>query len=861
MTRRLDHSNISLPSATLRRIGWRYLARHRWQTVLMIVGITLGVAVAVAVDLANAGASRAFDLSTEAVTGKATHEITGSSAGFSDNTYGELRRAGVSPAAPVVSEYAVSPQMGNLPMQLLGIDPFAEQPFRNYLYAQGSLQLSNLVDFFTLPGSVIISTETARRYGLSAGSPLTLTILGKEQSATIVGLLQPASDLSRRMLDDLIICDVATAQELTGRSGLLDRIDLIVPPGESGALQRIAALLPPTLHVSSVRARSGAIEQMTAAFRLDLTAMSLLALLVGMFLIYNTITFSVVQRRPLFGTLRCLGVTRSEVFLLVTGEALLVGITGSALGIALGVILGQGALRLVTQTINDLYFVVNVRDAVIAGSSLVKGAVLGIAATVVSAVPPAWEAASAPARQVLARSSLEEKAQRLVRWAALAGLALALAGAILLVAPSNSLVVAFAGTFAVVIGFAMLTPLAMSKLMRLAAHLSGRLWGSLGRMAPRNVVGSLSRTAVAMAALMVAVSVAIGVSVMISSFRFSVAGWLEQALQGDIYISAPGLTVSRGDTPLDPRIAPLVESNPDVARLDVMRATVVDSAWGPVNVAAIQNPDIGRVRTFISSSLAPAAVWDALQKGAVIVSEPFARRIGLPTQGGQVVLITAGGARAFPVAGIYQDYSTSEGIVTMSLAEYRRLWDDPSLSSLSLRLRPDADAEATLRGLQQALAPLQALAIRPSGELRRDVLVIFDRTFTITGALQLLTTLVAFVGVLSALLSLQLDRQRDFGILRAIGLGSGQMWGLVLLETGLMGAVAGLLALPTGCVVSWILVRVINLRSFGWTLQLRLEPAPFLAAVAVAVIASILAGVYPAQRMARMITADAIRYE
>ncbi|MFQ5409437.1 MAG: ABC transporter permease, partial [Anaerolineales bacterium] len=179
----------------------------------------------------------------------------------------------------------------------------------------------------------------------------------------------------------------------------------------------------------------------------------------------------------------------------------------------------------------------------------------------------------------------------------------------------------------------------------------------------------------------------------------------------------------------------------------------------------------------------------------------------------------------------------------------------------ALQLQPGADPDAVMRELQTALAGRQRLDIRANRSLREEVLVVFDRTFAITGALQLLATVVAFAGVLSALLALQLEKKRMLGILRAVGLTARQLWGLVLLETGLMGVVAGLLAMPTGYVVALILIYVINRRSFGWTLQLQLEPGPFVQALVVAVLAALLAGLYPARKIGSMAASDAIRYE
>jgi putative ABC transport system permease protein len=880
----------------LTRVGLRYLLRHPWQAALMVIGITLGVAVAVAVDLANASAGRAFDLSTEAVTGRATHQITGGPQGLDQEIYARLLQEGAAEAAaPVISEYVASPQLGDRLVQLLGIDPFAEAPFRDYLRRQGEgqegLPVGQLAGFLTQPGAVLISTGVAERYGLQAcpeaGEPavtnctLELEVAGQLHPVRITGLLQPdgagqaGGGLSARALEGLVLADIATAQELTGRLGTLDRVDLILPeecsPGGMGATQgsgtqcpqagRIQALLPAEAQLLSVAARTGTVQEMTAAFRLNLTALSLLALVVGMFLIYNTMTFSVVQRRPLFGTLRCLGVTRREVFQLVLSEALAVGLIGATLGVGLGVLMGQGAVRLVTQTINDLYFVVTVEGVQVPPASLIKGALMGIIATILTAAPPAWEAASVPPRAALSRAGLEYKARRAVLLAAGAGALLLAGGGGLLLIPTRDLVLSFSGTFAVIVGFSLLAPAATLLLMRGITPFLGRVWGTLGRMAPRDVVNALSRTAVAVAALMVAVSVSIGVSLMVSSFRHTVVTWLDQTLQGDIYLSAPTLTATQSSAPLDPAVIPILQNWPGVEQVDLLRSATVDSPGGPVHVAATDNPALGEQRIFLAAEGTPEEIEAALKEGSVLVSEPFANRFDLPRRGARVTLITAGGRRDFPVAGIYYDYASSQGTVLMDLQVYRDNWNDENLTAAALNLAEGVDADALSEALQSELAPVQRLVVRPNRELRSDVLEVFDRTFAITGALQLLATVVAFIGVLSALLSLQLERMRELGILRAVGLTARQLWGLVMVETGLMGGVAGLLAMPTGFTLAVILIYIINRRSFGWTLQMQVDPEPFIQAFLVAVLAALLAGIYPAYRMGQMVTAEALHSE
>jgi putative ABC transport system permease protein len=600
---------------------------------------------------------------------------------------------------------------------------------------------------------------------------------------------------------------------------------------------------------------------MTAAFRINLTALSLLALVVGQFLIYNTMTFSVVQRRPLFGTLRCLGVTRVEIFTLVLAEAMIVGVVGSALGIALGILAGQAAVQIVTRTINDLFFVLSVRGIQIPTISLLKGAILGISATLLSAAPPAWEAASVPPRLALSRSGLESKALRAVWLSARIGLVIGVIGLALLLIPTRSLVISFAGTFAVIIGSSMLAPVTTAITMRLVGPFLGRIWGTLGRMAPRDVTKSLSRTSVAVAALMMAVSVTIGVSLMVSSFRHTVIAWLAQTLQGDIYISAPSNLANRISADIDSRVLPVLEAWPGVEQVLVLRSATLDSPLGPVQVAATSNQDVSIQRNYLATEVPISELEGKLQSGWVIVSEPFADRINLPRHGGHITLFTDQGAQVFPVAGIYYDYSSTQGIVTMSIDTYRRFWNDPSITAIALILKPGIDTDSLVKSMQARLAPIQKLLIRSNLALRQGVLEVFDRTFAITGALQLLATVVAFIGILSALLSLELERQRELGILRAVGLTARQVWQLIALETGLLGAVAGLLSMPTGYFLALILIYIINRRSFGWTLQMQVLPAPFLQALAVAEAAALLAGIYPAARMSRIAEADAMRFD
>ncbi len=848
---------------SLIKVGGRYLLTHPLQSLLMLVGIALGVGVAVSVDIANASAAQAFELSTEAVAGKATHYISAGPLGLDEQTYTTLRSAGLElPMAPVVSQMVTSPQLGNAPLQLMGIDPFAEQPFRSYIAGDNEdMPTAALGAFYAIPGAVLLSSDMAAQYDLAEGDTLELNINGIMLPAVVAGLLQPRDTLSAQALQGLILADISTVQEFSGRLGRLERIDLILPSEDRTAIiAELEARLPEGAVLLQSESRNQSVEQMTTAFRTNITALSLLGLVVGVFLIYNTVTFSVVQRRQSFGTLRALGVSSREIFVIVLGEALLVGVIGSLVGLALGIVMGRGSVALVSQTINDVFYTMTVREVSLPTQSLLKGALLGMAATFVAAIIPAWEAAKSPPRRTLSRSQLESVSRRTLAQASVAGALLAIASALALARLNLQLIPSFGAMFGVVIGAALVAPFIMQVSMPLLARVLAPLIGPLGRLAPREVSASASRTSPAMAALMVAVAVTIGGSLMVSSFRASVVDWMEVILRDDIYGSVAGASISEPQEAIEPDALRRLESWPGITSARYLRNVMVDSPHGPLMVAANNNPDDGNEQVYFAAEGSGEEVWQAVQDGAVLLSEPLANRLELGL-GDSITLYTPHGPQDFQIAAIFSDYTSSRGNITMWLENYRQIWGDQSVTAFSVEVAEGTDVDALVSELQRELSPQQLLHIRSNSTLRAESLSVFDRTFLISSALHIITTNVAFVGVLSAMLSLQLEKQRQMGILKAIGLTVRQIWSLTLLETGLIGALSGLLALPLGYIIAQVLLGLINRRSFGWTLRMHFETEPFIDALLVAIAAALLAGLYPAWRASRRSAADAMRFD
>lgn len=827
-------------SPLLLRAGLRYLLRHRWQGLLALSGIALGVAVVLAVDLANSGARAAFELSAQQLQGKATHRLAVPGASLPDEVYVNLKRTpGAPPMAPVVSGWVgVEGRVGRY--HLVGFDLFAEAPFRRQL-AEVSTDAGFIGDWLTQAGSLVLDTATARALDVAAGSSLQIVYRGRSATLKVLSIVEQQS----RVSDDLLLVDIATAKSILGLHGRLSYVDLILDAaGEQWVRQRI----PAGVQLQTVAEQAQGVKRLSAAFELNLTAMSLLAMLVGMFLIFNAMTFSMVQRRNLFGRLRTLGVTPRELFGLILMEAAIVAVLGTLLGLLLGVWLGRGLTRLVAATVSELYYHVSVTALQLDWTALVVAAGLGVVATLLATLVPAWRAAHTPPLTTLSRVALEQATQHGIRLWGLLGLLLLAAGLLLALVLPGGVIMSFAGLFALVLGAAMMTPLVIRMLHRLLAHagLPG-LW----RMGVRDLDRHLSRLGIAIAALMVALSASVGVGVMVESMRGSVNTWLSDLLSADLYVAAEGF--SEGAT-LPDAVVEDISRLDSVVELSRYRERTLPLAGRRVELigAHLATPS----RRGFALLRGAASAWKKFDDGAVLVSEPLAYHLGL-APGSTLLLPTPAGPRAVQVAAVFRDYASEHGRLFMDEVMYRNDWPEQQVHSLALFAR-DGDVESMRRAVSE-LAARTALVLTPASAILEESLAVFDRTFRVTEVLRLVSLLVAFIGILSALMALQLERAREYAVLRALGMARGQIAGLIGGESLLMGLLAGCAAVPAGLLMAWVLIQSVQRRAFGWTMPFSVDIGLLTQTLLVGLLAAGLAAIYPAWRSAHRDPAPQLR--
>lgn len=835
------------------RASFSYLLRHPWQLLLSLLGVGVGVAVIVAVDLANSSARKAFLLSMDAVTGEATHQVIGGPRGVPEGVYADLRLAGIRSIAPVVEGTVL---VDGASLTLLGVDLFAEQEIRSFTGEPESRDNDGaggrgalFSGFLVSPGAVTTTQQTATELGVAPRDTFLVRANGRQHNAELLSTF-PADGGS---LDRILVVDIATAQEWLDRAGWLSRIDVRIEDGDDAPLRALEAALPDGTQLLNAARRTQSTADMSKAFMTNLTTMSLLALLVGLFLIFNSVSFSVLQRRPLIGTLRALGLTRRQLLAMILVESSLVGLTAAILGVVLGVMLGEQLLGLVTRSINDFYFRVNVTNVSIDAFSIAKGLVAGVGAALVAAAFPAYEATSYEPRLALTRSVLETRTRSALPALTLSGLATIVAAVMLISFSGTDLVAGLTATFMLILGFAMCVPLFVRFASQLTAPIARSLGGAPARMAVAGIGTGLSRTGVAIVALAVAVSATLGISVMVDSFRGSVNQWLQDTLQADIYAGA-------GHGSMEPALVSALRNLDGVEASSTTRQVTLEDGAGRTRVRVIEMAP----GSYAGGEILDGdrdAVWAAWEAGdAVLASDPYAFRYGIGA-GDAITLPTDRGPHDFEVVSRFQSYDINASVLLMSRRTYDRHFNDDAIDSVGLYLADGVDIDSVIDAVRDVAAGSQSVRVASNAGIRQQSLRIFDRTFVITDVLYWLALGVAFIGILSAMLALQLERAREFATLRALGMTPRQVGGLIAAQTGVIGLLSGLAAVPLGIVMAWVLIKVINRRAFGWQIDMSVAPDILVVSVAFAIGAAVLAGLYPAWRAGRSQPAIVMREE
>jgi putative ABC transport system permease protein len=839
----------------------RYLARHPLLAGLNVTTVALGVALYVAIQIADHSANRAFEASVDVVAGKAQLEVSAPAGNLPDGLFPVVaRHAGIAAATPIVRGFVSLPDYPGEYLDLLGIDIFTNIPFRTFdLTDFQTQQQFDIQQWLRGPRTVAVSEELASQHHLRGGDKIKVQINGRTTNLTIAYLLHTRGT-SANADPHFAAMDIGWAQELLGRQNMLDSISLRLTAGSDPAkiAAGLAKELPSDCTVAAPAQRGEQVGKMLAGFQLNLQAMSLVSLLVGMFLIYNTIEASVIRRRNEIGILRSLGVTRTEVRWLFLGEAVVLGAIGIVSGLAGGYLLARALVGTVTDTISSLYVLVSVREVSVAPWIWSSAVLLGLASVLAAAWFPARTAAALNPVDTLHHGVRVEQSVRLSRGWIFAGVTSLLLSALLsaLALRTGPPWLGFGAAFFVLAGFSSIAPEVTARFSRAVASTIQRRIEL--RLAAQNLGRTLLRNAVTIASLAAAVAMTVGVAVMVFSFRQTVGDWINQTLVADLFIGPAANEIAGPTSFVPPAAIEYLKARPAVAELDTYRGVELPFRDRTIAVAVITGNARRnlRLRRGQNDEIIPRFY----REQCVLISESFSRRFHL-AEGDTIELPTPEGRKGFPVVGVFYDYTRDQGTVFLSRKNFLKFWHDDRVHSIALFLKPVANPEFVAQDFREHFSRSGEFSIYSNRLLRTRIFEIFDQTFAVTYVLRTIAVLVAVVGIFLGLTTLVTERARELGIMRSIGASAAQIRRLLLWESGMIGVLASALGIAAGLCLSVVLTGVINRAFFGWTIRLAF-PWVSLAWTPVWIIAAaVAAGWIPAWRAGRLNVAEAVRSE
>ncbi|MEO6280060.1 FtsX-like permease family protein [Roseateles sp.] len=844
---------------------WRHLTWPAWRdqpgrVILAVVAVMLGVALAFGVHLLNGAALTEFTRAARSVNGQPDLVLRARSGPLTDADLATvLNRPEVSAANPVLEGQALWPgQTGRdgrgLLIRLVGIDPLAllasaagAKPLAPELIPQvdgGPLAL--------MASSTIHLNAAAREHLAPGQTELTLRLAPPGGGAPRDVVLNVGGRIAAGNTP-LGVLDIADAQQLLGRLGALDRIDVQLADGVNATAW--AATLPPHWRATPPDDEGARLADLTRAYRVNLGLLALMALFTGSFLVYAVLSLATAQRLPQWALVGVLGVSARMRWRLILAEGLVIGLMGTALGLALGVGLAAGALKLMGSDLGlhgaGGSSVELLLRQPLTGPALFYG-LLGLAAALVAALAPALTVRRIAPALVLKGLGLPA-GRTLPAWVGASGLLLGAALAWMPPVWNDTPVAAYLSMLFLLLGGLALVPALVRGMTAVLGWLPEAAQGPLLLLARERSRDQATEARRALAGVLVALALAVAMTVMIGSFRESLMRWLDHALPADLYVRSALRSPDGLPAPLPPAYLAALERLPGIARSAPQRSTRARLAPGadPIALTA-RRMDVGSLP--LLERWRGAAATGALP---VWVNEAARDQNGLkPGRVISVELVDSGRMARLQVQGVWRDYSRQSGALWMALSDYRQASGDPATTEAALWLAPGIALDAARTAVRAAAPRPDDIDTAAAGELRSLSLQIFDRSFAITLWLQAVALAVGLFGVIASQSAQALARRREFGLLRHLGLSRRALMRLLLLEASLQGGAGALAGLALGLGLSAVLVFVVNPQSFHWSMEMHLPVARLAVLVglafAAAVGASLLAG-------RRALGADAVR--
>jgi len=790
----------------------RNIREEKFLTFLSIIGIALGIGLFVSVKVASDRAITSFEADIRGIQTATNYEIFDiSGIDFDERVYRDIRSVSDN-SFPVIKTFGYIPSFRET-IDLNGIYTVKALA----VLKLGSVRDIDVLNFYRVINGVLITKEFSEKHGLKKGDTFSTVLYDKEYPLEIIDVLDRA-----RLPANKVIMDLGNYQEYLGKTGLVSRIDLETGKDSS---EKIRALLPPNLGIERVEEVIKNQKGLVASFRYNLQFVSLIAILVGLFLLYNTVFISVLKRRTEIGILRGLGTDRKTIMTLFILQGLVLGTVGSVLGILLGQATAYFSVIAVEKTLSTMYSAVSITDYLITSRDALIALCIGLLVSILASVVPAYESSQIRPAESARQGSFEGRYRKYQKGFAAIGVFGILLGVALAYIDYHSMpfafpVLAYLGILFLITGFTFLSPLYLSFVLKVIERPAKKAFRVTANITTGDMNGHIYRFAVALMSVAISSALIIALFTLIFSFRNSLKEWINRNIVADVYIKPVSCKANYCFSPMSEDIVATVKGYPEVAGVDKFRGLHIDLN-GKKIIAGFADIGVKRKysgkRYFNSDYMRVLEEMETTEQVAGI-SDYLGIQYGLK-KGDMLELMTPSGKQAFRINDVFSSYSTTSGFIYIDRKWLRTYWGLDDATQISVYVKDGVEVEEFIRKLRERLLPQYTLEIMNNQELRDKIMDIFNKTFAITYAIELISILVSLIGVVNTLLALVFERKREISILRYIGASWKQIQQMFVLAAGLVGIAGIFLGALMGPMMSMVFIYVVNKISFGWYIQ------------------------------------------
>jgi putative ABC transport system permease protein len=846
----------------LRLISWPYARKHLARTVLTTAGIVLGVGVFVGMHTANQSVLFALHQTVDKIAGATELQVTAGETGFDESVLDRVQALPqVKVAVPVVEAVVETGLPGQGSLLILAVDMTGDRSLRDYTLESGE---ESVVDdplvFLAQPDSLIVTKEFAERNGLQSNSRVPMRTMEGRKVFTVRGIMK-SGGLTTAFGGNVAVMDVYAAQAVFGRGRKFDRIDVSVNDGytvEQGR-QALAALLGRGFQVEPPSTRGQQFDEVLRVYSVTMNITSVFALVIGMFIIYNSFAIAVTQRRSEIGILRALGATRTQVRRLFLLESGLAGLAGSLVGLGFGLLLAKGIAGYIGQMVEGVYGIAQrVEDVAGSPSLMLFAVVMGIATSLVAASLPARRAARVDPVQALQKGKYQVLTAGESRVRRLAALALTAAALVLLFVPGSGAF--YAGFLTAIAAALLLTPALALWLTRALRPVLKRVRPVEGALAADSLIQAPRRTSATVAALMLSLAMTIGIAGIARASYESITEWVTTALNPDLFVTASPTLTSRSFL-FPAGLAREIRQIDGVAAVQMVRSPRVVFRGTPVLLVSLEIDGWARrARRHPVEGREQEMYREAGAGRGVILSQNLATLKGIHA-GDEVGLDTPTGLLTLPVAGIVKDWSDQSGVIFMDRSVYTRWWNDDRVNIFRVYVREGASVAAVRRTILERLGASRRLFVLTNDDVRRFIRDLTDQWLSLSYAQIAVAVLVAILGIMNTLTVSIIDRRRELGVLQAVGGLRRQLRHTIWMEAVSIGLVGLVLGLALGAVNLHYVLQMAHRDISGTVLDYRYPYQIALLLVPIILGSAFVAALWPAETAVRGSLVQALEYE